>query len=112
MFCFAGLWEQWDGPAGGEPTLSFTILTTAASELVRPIHHRMPVILAENQFSGWLGNEELAEDALAAMAPPGGDEDFVVYPVSRRVNAHVNDDPGCIEPLDAAAEGGPVGRLI
>lgn len=112
VFCFAGLWERWQEPQGGASILSFTILTTQASELVRPIHHRMPVILTQEQVPGWLGEEQLGEDALAQMAGPGGDEDFVVYPVSKRVNTPVNDDPGCIEPVDEAAEGGPIGRLI
>lgn len=44
-FAFAGLWETWDNK-GKEPAYrSCTILTREASESVRPIHHRMPVIL-------------------------------------------------------------------
>jgi putative SOS response-associated peptidase YedK len=41
---FAGLWESWKGPAG--EVTSFTIIVTDANELVRPVHDRMPVIVA------------------------------------------------------------------
>lgn len=49
-FCFAGLWESWDGgdPAdGGEGVLeTCTLLTTEPNEAVRAVgHHRMPVLL-------------------------------------------------------------------
>lgn len=55
-FAFAGLWERWDrGETGtGEPIESFTILTTEANELVRPIHDRMPVIIAPEDLARWL----------------------------------------------------------
>lgn len=112
VFCFAGLWEQWQDPEGGSPSLSFTILTTEANNLVRPIHHRMPVILTQEQVPGWLGEEDLAEDALAKLTAPAGDEDFVVYSVSKRVNPTANDDPVCIECLEESAEGDHIGQLI
>ena len=43
-FAFAGIWSIWNDPEGNRiPTCA--IITTSANELLRPIHHRMPVIL-------------------------------------------------------------------
>ena len=111
-FCFAGLWESWQGPESGAPLLSFTILTTAASELVLPIHHRMPVVLAPDEIARWLGEEEPRDQELADMTLPGKDEDFVVYPVSKRVNSSANDDPGCVESVEIPDQEEEIGRLL
>jgi len=111
-FCFAGLWESWQGPQSGPPLLSFTILTTAASEMVLPIHHRMPVILAPDEIARWLGEEEPSDQELSDMTMPGKDEDFVVYPVSKRVNSPANDDPGCVEPVEIPDQEEEIGRLL
>ena len=52
-FAFAGIWEAWEGP--DHSTLeTCAILTTAANELVGPIHDRMPVILSTAGYAAWL----------------------------------------------------------
>jgi len=52
-FAFAGLWSVWTDPAGNRIP-SRTIITTAANEVLKPIHHRMPVILPKRRrASGW-----------------------------------------------------------
>ena len=48
LFAFAGLWEYWDH--GTETIYSCTIITTKANALMSPIHHRMPVIIDNNNF--------------------------------------------------------------
>ena len=48
-FTFAGLWERWK-----DCMLSFTILTTEGTAATRHLHDRMPVILEEFGFFGWL----------------------------------------------------------
>src|SRR5262249_7486008 len=49
---FAGLGEHWT--KGEEPVESFAILTTEANEIMRPLHERMPVVVAAADFDGWL----------------------------------------------------------
>ena len=45
-FTFAGLWDLWRGdPEAGELYTFTIIITTHANSLLRPIHHRMPVII-------------------------------------------------------------------
>jgi putative SOS response-associated peptidase YedK len=49
---FAGLWEEWKSPAGVIKTC--TIITTESNTLIAPLHDRMPVILAEEDWPAWL----------------------------------------------------------
>jgi len=50
----AGLWENWTDPVSSIPVETFTILTTVASEAIRPLHDRMPVIIPPEHFDEWL----------------------------------------------------------
>ena len=43
-FAFAGIWSVWRDPNGNRIP-SCTIITTAANDLITPIHDRIPVIL-------------------------------------------------------------------
>ncbi len=95
-FAFAGLWERWRAPDGAVID-SFTIITTVANDLLRPIHDRMPVILDPADFGPWLeagGVERLV---------PYTDAKLEAVPVSTRVNSPKHDDPACIAPLDGDA---------
>ena len=92
-FVFAGLWEDWmDGTA--EPSPRFTILTSAASEALRPIHHRMPIILGQQYFTAWLDPKQTPQEDLFA---PEQAPEMRARPVSRRVNSPCNDDAACLE---------------
>ena len=53
LFAFAGLWSTWRSPEGTEVD-SFTIITTEANEIVKPIHDRMPLIVPADCYSDWL----------------------------------------------------------
>jgi hypothetical protein len=51
-----------------EPGLeTFTILTTEPNALCAPIHNRMPVILAQDDWSGWLGTIEERKSLLRSF---------------------------------------------
>lgn len=93
----AGLWERWVSPDGKEIE-SFTIITTDANEVMRPFHHRMPVILRPEDYDLWLSPEAKGEQ-LQALLVPCPEEWLVVSPVSRQVNSPRNDDPSCIAEL-------------
>ena len=49
-FALAGIWENWQRPGTGEWVRTFAIITTNSNELVRPIHDRMPVIIAPHDY--------------------------------------------------------------
>jgi Uncharacterized conserved protein len=98
-FAFAGLWEAWRPRSGkGETLFTCTILTTAANELVQPVHDRMPVILPKEAIDLWLDRDVPGEGVRGLLAPYPAEE-MEAYEVSPRVNSVKNDDPLCIEPV-------------
>lgn len=98
VFALAGLWEQWEYP-GGHKLDTCSILTTAANSTMRPIHHRMPVILPEKDWKVWLELNEEKASTLTGLLKPCAAELLLAHPVSTRVNKPVNDDPSCLEPV-------------
>jgi putative SOS response-associated peptidase YedK len=98
MFAFAGLWERWRDPASREIVRSFTIITTAANELMAPIHNRMPVILEQAAWPQWLGEADVTQEELRGMFKPFPAERMRAYPISSRVNNVRNDDEEILRP--------------
>ena len=94
---FAGLWETWHSP-DGELVRSCSILTTAANEIMEPIHHRMPVILSAETEPLWLDPLTEAPDVLEPLLLPAPPELLEVREVSPTVNNVRNDGPDCIAP--------------
>jgi putative SOS response-associated peptidase YedK len=92
---FAGLWETWSDRDGGEID-SACIVTTSANATVAPIHARMPVVVASENFELWLTGETDEANTLLRPAP---DDLFTAVPVGDRVNKADADDPGLIEPV-------------
>jgi putative SOS response-associated peptidase YedK len=94
VFGFAG---QYTITPDGEPTCA--IFTTAASEFIRPLHHRMPVILDPAAEAAWLGPAlEDPAAALACLRPvPGGRME--AYPVGPGVSSAHNEGPDLVRPL-------------
>ena len=87
LFCMAGLWESRD--IAGEETLCFTILTVAANDFMKPLHHRMPIILEDSEWSAWLAADLAASEltpisgnAMAEyeVAPLRGDDQSLIEP--------------------------------
>ncbi len=106
-FAFAGLWERWRDPAAADresQVESCTIVTVAANETLRPLHDRMPVILAPEDFSGWLapGSDPATLQALLRPWPDEGGAygPLSLYAVSTAVNKVANDGPELLLPLD------------
>ncbi len=97
-FCFAGLWERWQ-PADGDAIESCTIITTAANSLGSDIHHRMPVILEQDDYEKWLDPRTTEASKLLPLLQPFAPRAMSVYPVSTLVNNARVDEPRCITPL-------------
>lgn len=94
-FAFAGLWEKWH--KHDENLESFTILTTDANDLVRPLHDRMPVILAPADYDAWLNPQLQDPHQLSALLHPFPESAMQKVPVNPVVNSPRYDGPLCIE---------------
>ncbi|HVA35401.1 MAG TPA: SOS response-associated peptidase [Stellaceae bacterium] len=99
-FAFAGLWDRWierqDGAA--TPIDTFTIVTTAANDLLRPLHPRMPVILDSAAAAVWL-DPESAPAAVAATLRGVPAAALRYAPVAKRVNSARLDEGALAEPI-------------
>ncbi|WP_242343839.1 SOS response-associated peptidase [Anaeromyxobacter terrae] len=86
LLLFAALaLEQRGAPA-------FVILTTAANDLVRPVHDRMPALLSRDAAEEWLSRPD------AALLRPAPERCLVSREVSEAVNDVANDGPELLEP--------------
>lgn len=97
-FHFAGLWDTWRDPEG-EVLQTFTIITTVANKLLRPIHNRMPVIYDTPLARQWLDPRFAPdENTLGAVLAPFPSELMEAHDVSLLVNKPEYDRPECIQP--------------
>ncbi len=99
-FAFAGLWDCWLDRDNDSELYTFTIITTQANALLRPIHNRMPVIYDKEMGRQWL--EESFGDQpmiLAAVLQPLPSDLMEAHEVSTLVNSPENDTAACIQPV-------------
>lgn len=83
LFGFGGLLEHWDGPEGA--ALTFAILTTAANDLMRSIHDRMPVIIRPEDYAAWLDHDVTDVHLIQELARGYAPELIEAYLVDRAV---------------------------
>ena len=98
---FAGLYEEWKDPNNeNNSLLTFTILTTEPNEFMSSLHHRMPVILAAEDFDLWLDSSISDYEALDHLFQPCPNEWLASYPVSKRFNSYKNNDADMLEKIE------------
>jgi putative SOS response-associated peptidase YedK len=100
---FAGLWETWQdksAPDASEPYQSCTIITTEASEWVRDVHDRMPLILKPEGYGEWLDPENKDAESIERILETGSVRDLQRYPVSKLVNRVESNSKACVEPIE------------
>ena len=95
---FAGLWERWRSPEG-EELESCSIIVTDANEIMRPIHDRMPVILAPCDWDAWLEPDAKDVGGLQGLLKSYPAEGMAAWPVSTKINSPRNDSVECMEAL-------------
>lgn len=96
LFAFAGLWETWRNSAD-ETIYSCTIITGEPNDLIKPMHHRMAIILEPEMYKDWL-DEETPLPILKNMLAPYPPDRMHTYEVSTLVNNARIDQPNLLEP--------------
>jgi putative SOS response-associated peptidase YedK len=96
LFAFAGLWSIWHGQ-DGRKLRTCTILTTAANELIAPLHDRMPVILERSAETEWL-DSSTPPGRLAQLCNGLASERTALHAVGGAVNDARYDGPECLRP--------------
>lgn len=92
---FAGIWQVWD--KGDTPLTTCAVVTTGANETMGRIHHRMPVVLAPEDWPLWLGEAGHGAATLMRAAP---EEALRFHRVDRAVNSNRATGPELIEPVE------------
>lgn len=97
-FGMAGLYNCWTSPEGSQVCTS-TIITTEANGSVRPLHDRMPVILAPDAAGLWLDPAVHEKEKILPLLKPCPDDELELYEVSASVNLPKNDSEENIKRL-------------
>jgi putative SOS response-associated peptidase YedK len=97
LIAFAGLWDAWRPGPDAPPLWTYTIVTTDASDDLRELHDRMPVVLQPGDWTRWL-DDSAAPSELRALLRPAASGFFLPRAVSDRVSSVANDDPACLDP--------------
>ena len=86
----AGIYEEWINPQTSSPITTAAIITREVVGILKPIHHRMPVILPKSLWSTWLSNKSLSPDEISDYLKmidiKQADAGLTFWPVSDEVN--------------------------
>lgn len=97
QFAFAGIWDRWR--SGKQIVTACAIITTAANEIVEPLHDRMPAILVPESYDVWL-SPNTDPDFLRNLLMPFPAWKMACHPVSSAVNYPENDNDQLIKRMD------------
>lgn len=107
MLGLAGLYEVWRESPESEWVPTCTIITTGANALMAPVHDRMPVVLAPEEYGAWLAPGELSGDELAHLLSPPSEDFLVAYRVGSEVSSSRAEGPQLVEPLEESSSEDP-----
>lgn len=96
VVAFAGLWETYSHPDGGDIDTA-AIVTVSSNHMMSKIHHRMPAIIAPEDFAQWLDTGNVMAREAVKLLKPAPEELLQATPVSTRVNRTTNDDPELLD---------------
>ena len=103
FFAMAGLFEAWRAPGSNEEDpwlLTCCVITTAANRLLAPIHDRMPVMLAPEQYADWLNRDSQDPASLTPLLDGIAEDAMQAWPVGKAVGRASNEGPALVEPVE------------
>jgi len=103
-FGFAGLWDTWRAP-DGTVRESCAFITTEPNDLMRPIHHRMPVMLTDATFAAWLDPAVSDPTHLTPLLHAQPTDAVTKFAVSTYVSSVRNEGPACLAPAEPEPPG-------
>jgi putative SOS response-associated peptidase YedK len=95
---FAGLYETWCDPTGGEIDTA-CIVTTPPNELIAPICGRMPAIIERCDFSVWLDNDGVEAPQATALLRAAPEDALEIVEVGMDGSLSAEDDAATSPPL-------------
>jgi len=98
IVAFRSLWETWKDKATGQTLETYAIITTDPNELLKPIHNRMPVIVARKDYERWMTPTEPSHLPVDLLRPHPAEE-MKAWVVSWAVGNVRNNRPELIEPV-------------
>ena len=96
VFAFAGLWDRWESES--QTVDSCTIIVMPSNEIMRPIHERMPAIIAPACYDWWLDARITDKQEIMQHLNSAPSSQLTAYPVSTWVNVQKHNDERCIQP--------------
>jgi putative SOS response-associated peptidase YedK len=99
LFAFAGLWETWKDKVTGEIKETYTVITTDPNEVMEPLHNRMPVVLAPNDYERWMAPADPAQLPVDLLRPYPAEE-MTAWRVSAAVGNVRNNEPSLTERIE------------
>jgi len=95
IFAFAGLWDRWEGEDVSFNSCS--IIVMPANAIMKPLHERMPAIIAPAHYDQWTDSRITDKDEVMSFLNSAPSGDLKAYPVSPWVNVPKHDDERCIQ---------------
>jgi len=99
VLAMAGLFEFWKANADADWLITFTVLTTSASDDLGHLHDRTPMMLVGDEIDTWLDPAPMTAASRLGLLVPAVPGRLDAWPVSTAVNDHRNNGPELIEPI-------------
>lgn len=107
VLAMAGLYEFWKESDDADWLITFTILTTSATDDLGHLHDRMPLLVQPEDLDAWLDPAPHPTDELLGLLVPAAPGLLDAWPVSKAVNNVRNNGPELVQPIpleDGASE--------
>ncbi len=92
---FAGVWATWHGPGGDHWLETMAIVTAPTNSVLKPLHHRRPLIVRPEQYSDWLQPHDPLPRGFLSSFDWVEETKFIWGPVSSKVNSIRFEGPEC-----------------